>query len=195
MDRESAQGAVGISVKDLRVRYGEREILHGISFDVQPGETLVILGGSGSGKSTLLRTLVGLERVASGRKKTRGDVDAIAQGHVWAGTDAHRLGLVDQLGSFNDALKATARQAHLSDYAPEFLEPELTWAEQLALQLKTRVAISLLHLNFGISPAERSLAQIAQVAQRFDPLTREVARLSRLSVPNHLYAYCFCEVR
>src|SRR6202050_4518504 len=66
MDRESAQGAVGISVKDLRVRYGEREILHGISFDVQPGETLVILGGSGSGKSTLLRTLVGLERVASG---------------------------------------------------------------------------------------------------------------------------------
>jgi len=53
-------------VRDLRVRYGEREILHGISFEVQPGETLVILGGSGSGKSTLLRTLVGLERAASG---------------------------------------------------------------------------------------------------------------------------------
>jgi phospholipid/cholesterol/gamma-HCH transport system ATP-binding protein len=56
----------GISVRDLRVRYGEREILHGINFEVQPGDTLVILGGSGSGKSTLLRTLVGLERVASG---------------------------------------------------------------------------------------------------------------------------------
>jgi len=38
---------------------GECEILHGISFDVQRAETLVILGGSGSGKSTLLRTLVG----------------------------------------------------------------------------------------------------------------------------------------
>src|SRR3984957_14503275 len=47
-----------ISVRDLRVSYGEREILHGISFDVVRGETLVILGGSGSGKSTLLRTLV-----------------------------------------------------------------------------------------------------------------------------------------
>jgi phospholipid/cholesterol/gamma-HCH transport system ATP-binding protein len=66
MEREPTPGGVGISVRDLRVRYGEREILHGISFDVQPGETLVILGGSGSGKSTLLRTLVGLERVASG---------------------------------------------------------------------------------------------------------------------------------
>jgi len=55
-----------ISLRNLRVSYGEREILHGISFDVMHGETLVILGGSGSGKSTLLRTLVGLERPSSG---------------------------------------------------------------------------------------------------------------------------------
>jgi phospholipid/cholesterol/gamma-HCH transport system ATP-binding protein len=55
-----------LSVRDLRVKYGEREILHGITFDVKAGETLVILGGSGCGKSTLLRTLVGLERPSSG---------------------------------------------------------------------------------------------------------------------------------
>src|SRR5271163_996106 len=55
-----------ISVVDLRVSYGEREILHGITFAVHRGETMVILGGSGSGKSTLLRTLVGLEKPTSG---------------------------------------------------------------------------------------------------------------------------------
>jgi phospholipid/cholesterol/gamma-HCH transport system ATP-binding protein len=55
-----------ISVVNLRVSYGEREILHGVSFDVQRGETIVILGGSGSGKSTLLRTLVGLEKPTKG---------------------------------------------------------------------------------------------------------------------------------
>jgi phospholipid/cholesterol/gamma-HCH transport system ATP-binding protein len=55
-----------ISLRNLRVSYGEREILHGINFDVMRGETLVILGGSGSGKSTLLRTLVGLEKPSSG---------------------------------------------------------------------------------------------------------------------------------
>lgn len=55
-----------ISVVNLRVSYGEREVLHGISFDVRPGESLVILGGSGSGKSTLLRTLVGLEKPSGG---------------------------------------------------------------------------------------------------------------------------------
>src|ERR1700680_3844376 len=55
-----------ISVRDLRVNYGDREILHGINFDLNRGETLVILGRSGSGKSTLLRTLVGLEKPSSG---------------------------------------------------------------------------------------------------------------------------------
>ena len=67
-----------VSLRDLRVSYGDREILHGISFDVRRGETMVILGGSGSGKSTLLRTLVGLERPSAGEiwiegKEYRGD--------------------------------------------------------------------------------------------------------------------------
>ena len=61
-----------ISLHNLRVSYGDREILHGISFDVMRGETLVILGGSGSGKSTLLRTLVGLEKPNSGEIWLRG---------------------------------------------------------------------------------------------------------------------------
>jgi phospholipid/cholesterol/gamma-HCH transport system ATP-binding protein len=61
-----------LSVRDLRVRYGEREILHGISFDVHRAETLVIMGGSGCGKSTLLRTLVGLQRPSSGHIWIRG---------------------------------------------------------------------------------------------------------------------------
>src|SRR5271170_3605663 len=67
-----ASGAYAISVRNLRVKYGEREILHGINFEVPSGETLVILGGSGSGKSTLLRTLVGLELPSGGEIWIRG---------------------------------------------------------------------------------------------------------------------------
>jgi len=63
---DSLDTEVMISLRDLRVSYGEVEILHGITFEVKHGETLVILGGSGSGKSTLLRTLVGLEKPTSG---------------------------------------------------------------------------------------------------------------------------------
>src|SRR6202040_3430514 len=69
---EATQPEGMISVRNLLVSYGELEILHGISFDVMHGETLVILGGSGSGKSTLLRTLVGLERPSSGEIWLRG---------------------------------------------------------------------------------------------------------------------------
>src|SRR3981081_2528713 len=61
-----------LSLRYLRVSYGDREILHGITFDVMRGETLVILGGSGSGKSTLLRTLVGLEKPSSGQILLKG---------------------------------------------------------------------------------------------------------------------------
>jgi len=61
-----------IAAKDLRVRFGEREILHGLTFEVQEKETLVVLGGSGSGKSTLLRTLVGLERPSAGQVHIKG---------------------------------------------------------------------------------------------------------------------------
>ncbi len=63
---EAERADTAISVENLRVSYGTREILHGISFDVRKGETLVILGGSGSGKSTLLRTLVGLQKPTAG---------------------------------------------------------------------------------------------------------------------------------
>src|ERR1700688_4721957 len=69
---DSVETGATVSVRDLCVNYGEREILHGITFDVNRGETLVILGGSGSGKSTLLRTLVGLEKPSAGEILIKG---------------------------------------------------------------------------------------------------------------------------
>src|SRR5271157_5302552 len=56
-----------ISVRDVVVSYSGRRVLDGINLDINPGETMVLLGGSGSGKSTLLRQIIGLERPQSGR--------------------------------------------------------------------------------------------------------------------------------
>jgi len=64
--RAAESAATVIEVRDLVAHYGEREILHGVSFAVERGEIMVIMGGSGSGKSTLLRHLLGLERPTSG---------------------------------------------------------------------------------------------------------------------------------
>jgi polar amino acid transport system ATP-binding protein len=55
-----------IRVTDLRKRFGNNEILKGISFEVQPQTVLGVIGASGSGKSTLLRRLNGLETINGG---------------------------------------------------------------------------------------------------------------------------------
>ena len=56
----------GLEIRDLSVRYGEIEALRGISFRVEPGEVVTLLGANGAGKSTTLRAISGLEKPASG---------------------------------------------------------------------------------------------------------------------------------
>ena len=50
-----------LEVEDLNKFYGNKQVLHDISFSLNKGEVLTLLGPSGSGKSTLLRCLNGLE--------------------------------------------------------------------------------------------------------------------------------------
>jgi ABC-type polar amino acid transport system ATPase subunit len=56
-----------ITLRDIHKRYGQTEVLSGISLTVQRGEVCVLLGPSGGGKSTLLRTINGLEQFDRGR--------------------------------------------------------------------------------------------------------------------------------
>ncbi len=132
-----------------------------------------------------------LARVAQGRGKTRDEVDSIAQGRVWAGVDAKRVGLVDHLGGFEDAVGAAAALAKLDKdaYDLEFIGPQMSWAQELALQVKTKAVQAVAGLGIRLPPA------LVQVAQQLDPLAAEVARWSRLQSANHLYAYCLCSVR
>ena len=56
----------GVSFRDVRKKYGELEVIHGVTTDVADGEFVVIVGPSGCGKSTLLRMVAGLETITSG---------------------------------------------------------------------------------------------------------------------------------
>jgi branched-chain amino acid transport system ATP-binding protein len=55
-----------LSVQDLRVSYGNIEAVHGISFDVEEGEIVTLIGANGAGKSTILNTIAGLQYPDSG---------------------------------------------------------------------------------------------------------------------------------
>ncbi len=74
-----------------------------------------------------------LSRVATSRKKTVEQVDAMAQGRVWAGGTARQLGLVDRMGDIDDALAEAARLAKLNkgDWHPRFIEPQPDFATGL----------------------------------------------------------------
>lgn len=74
-----------------------------------------------------------LKRVADGRKMTTEQVDAIAQGRVWTGVDAHKLGLVDEIGGLDAAIKYAAKLGKTSSYRTEnFPEYEKSFEDLLA---------------------------------------------------------------
>ncbi|SPF81508.1 ABC transporter ATP-binding protein [Pseudoprimorskyibacter insulae] len=57
---------VNITINNLKKKYGEMQVVHGIDLDIADGEFVVLVGPSGCGKSTLLRMLAGLEEITSG---------------------------------------------------------------------------------------------------------------------------------
>lgn len=57
-----------------------------------------------------------LQRVSQGRNMTMAQVDSVAQGRVWSGTEALEMGLVDELGNLDDAIAAAAEMASLDTY-------------------------------------------------------------------------------
>lgn len=71
-----------------------------------------------------------LSRVAEGRKMKVEDVDKIAQGRVWTGSQALGIKLVDKLGTLDDAIAEAAKLANLTDYALDTYPDKKSWLDQ-----------------------------------------------------------------
>ena len=71
------------------------------------------------------------KRVADGRKLPVEQVEQIAQGRVWLGTDAKSIKLVDGLGNLNDAIAKAAQLAKISDYGTQEYPASADWMDQL----------------------------------------------------------------
>jgi protease-4 len=101
-------------------------------------------------------------RVAAGRGKSMADVHVIAQGRVWTGSDAKRLGLVDELGGLDEAIASARELAKLdADSTLEVYPPDLTLRDLFS-------GFGEVHLPFGLSAA------IAAAAHDVSPEVAEV---------------------
>ena len=126
-----------------------------------------------------------VRRVADGRKKSVEDVDKIAQGRVWAGIDAQRIGLVDHLGGLKDATDAAAKLAELGkDFDVDYIEPDLSLREELLMQIRSQAV--RLGQSAGLIP------QRTEVERILDPLLEQARAITQLKDPRGLYSYCWC---
>lgn len=80
-----------------------------------------------------------LSRVSEGRGMTRDEVHELAQGRVWTGSAAHEVGLVDVLGSLDDAVAIAAEMAEMEDYQIESYPKQKGLFEMLASGAEAKV--------------------------------------------------------
>jgi len=127
-----------------------------------------------------------LALVADARNSTPVEVHEIAQGKVWTGEQALELGLVDQLGDLNEAIKVAAELANLADYMVDYRRKPLSVYEQLLVGMSSNVATSMTSL--GIEPQDSWLPEI--LSRQAKTLAQPLELLDSLSDPKGIYLLC-----
>ena len=147
-----------IQAQAIRKSFGEVPVLHGVSLDVDAGETVVIIGASGSGKTTFLRCLNRLEEPSDGAVRLDGDL---------VGASGSEKQVADQISQFGFVFQRFNLFPHLTARDNVAIGPEKvrglsrTEARALAEQELTRV-----HMRDHAAkrPAELSGGQQQRVA-------------------------------
>ncbi|MDX1303742.1 signal peptide peptidase SppA [Photobacterium sp.] len=120
--------------------------------------------------------------VSQYRNMSLEQADEIAQGRVWTGHDALKLGLVDQLGDFDDAIIAAAELAKLESYEMNWMAEPLSPAEQFIQEFVGEVS------------ADVATMVVGQLPGALQPVTQQVVTdlftLNNFNDPKGQYAFC-----
>jgi len=128
--------------------------------------------------------------VAKGRHMDEAAVRKIAEGHVWSGVDAKRLGLVDVLGDLPDAITIAAKRAGIAnDYHVTPIQSPLTWPDMLVQEIFGEADASMVWQGLGQAVGMPTVVQgwwqLPVIRQLLAPLNV----LSQLDDPQHVYVY------
>jgi protease IV len=123
-----------------------------------------------------------LQVVSQGRDMSVPQLDPLAEGRVWAAEDALQHGLIDNVGSLQDAVEAAAKLAEVTDYSVEYVEQPLSPRDMLLKQLSRSVG----SLNlWAPSTASTALSGV------FESMREAAQELGSLQDPANLYMRCF----
>lgn len=131
-----------------------------------------------------------IELVATNRDMTPEQVDKVAQGRVWSGQQALKLGLVDSLGGISDAFAAAARLAELEAYDIKVIEKQKDPFDQMIQEIFGQA--SLFMMQYGIIDLPTPSNSLDLIA---DKLTSEFKQLNNFNDPQGIYSICLtCEI-
>lgn len=122
-----------------------------------------------------------IELVANHRDMTPEQVHEVAQGRVWTGSTAHKLGLVDKLGNFDQAIESAAQMASLGAYDIKFMDHELSARDKFYKDL------------FGVMTDEQpqvSSKEHLSINRLVDDIKTQIDTLTRFNDPQHMYLHC-----
>jgi protease IV len=123
-----------------------------------------------------------LSIVANGRKIDPAALEEIAEGRVFDGKKAKELGLVDNLGTMQDAIIAAARIANISDYSTEFLHKPLSIKNKLLRQFSMKIVAFF-----------KPSSAIGDSFSRLYHLLYPLHKVLLLNDPQGLYAHCMID--
>jgi protease IV len=123
--------------------------------------------------------------VANARNMSLEEVDAIAQGRVWSGEDAHTLGLVDNLGNLDEAIASAASLAGLSEYSTQMVEQPLSPGQQLIQDLTNNVLIKVFQTRQQVFVTPTNI-----LSDFYSTVNNDLQALLKFNDPNAMYLHC-----
>jgi len=165
-----------IAVSDLRKAYGQREVLHGLSFTVETGEVFALLGPNGAGKTTTVEILEGY------RRRDGGDVRVLGEDPERGGRDFKaRIGIVLQSSAVYQILSVREIVALFAGYYPrprpaaEVIEL-VGLAEKRDARVRTLSGGQLRRLDLALAlVGDPELVFLDEPTTGFDPAARRQA--------------------
>ncbi len=122
--------------------------------------------------------------VADAREQEKDAINEIAQGHVWTGTKAKEIGLVDELGTLKDVIRAIAQEAKLDTYKVEFVQRPLSPKEEFLRSLTQGQAGALLPKSLVNNFVSLS------ILNDISPALKPLQDLKNMNDPQGIYVQC-----